>query len=176
MSSSDRSGPVSRRLFLVALAGVPLAGCIRPMYATVDSKGAVTNSQLAAIDIKPVPERFGHYLTEDLRFAFHGGDPAPQMKYRLEVTVTRSVVTPIIDTSTGRADVATMRAEAYFRLLPYEGGTVLVDGRATGSASFDRLTQRYAGLRAGIDSEKRIAETLAEQIQTRIAAYFATKS
>ena len=161
MSSSDRSGPVSRRLFLVALAGVPLAGCIRPMYATVDSKGAVTNSQLAAIDIKPVPERFGHYLTEDLRFAFHGGDPAPQMKYRLEVTVTRSVVTPIIDTSTGRADVATMRAEAYFRLLPYEGGTVLVDGRATGSASFDRLTQRYAGLRAGIDSEKRIAETLA---------------
>ena len=113
MSSSDRSGPVSRRLFLVALAGVPLAGCIRPMYATVDSKGAVTNSQLAAIDIKPVPERFGHYLTEDLRFAFHGGDPAPQMKYRLEVTVTRSVVTPIIDTSTGRADVATMRAEAY---------------------------------------------------------------
>ena len=176
MSSSDRSGPVSRRLFLVALAGVPLAGCIRPMYTTVDSKGAVTNSQLAAIDIKPVPERFGHYLTEDLRFAFHGGDPAPQMKYRLEVTVTRSVVTPIIDTSTGRADVATMRAEAYFRLLPYEGGTVLVDGRATGSASFDRLTQRYAGLRAGIDSEKRIAETLAEQIQTRIAAYFATKS
>ena len=176
MSSSDRSGTVSRRLFLVALAGVPLAGCIRPMYATVDSKGAVTNSQLAAIDIKPVPERFGHYLTEDLRFAFHGGDPAPQMKYRLEVTVTRSVVTPIIDTSTGRADVATMRAEAYFRLLPYEGGTVLVDGRATGSASFDRLTQRYAGLRAGIDSEKRIAETLAEQIQTRIAAYFATKS
>jgi LPS-assembly lipoprotein len=176
MSSSDNSGPISRRAILMTLAGLPLAGCVRPMYATIDSKGTVTNSQLAAIDIKPIPERFGHFLTEDLRFAFHGGSPAATMKYRLEITLTRSVVTPIIDTSTGRADVATMRADAYFRLLPYEGGTVLVDGRATGSASFDRLTQRYAGLRAGIDSEKRVAETLAEQIQTRIAAYFATKS
>lgn len=176
MSSSNRTAPVSRRAFLIGLTALPMAGCIRPMYATVDSKGASTNAQLAAVDIKPVPERFGHYLTEDLRFAFQGGNPAAQMKYRLEVTVTRSVVTPIIDTSTGRADVATMRADAYFRLLPYEGGPVIVDGRATGSASYDRLTQRYAGLRAGVDSEKRIAETIAEQIQTRIAAYFATKS
>ena len=53
---------------------------------------------------------------------------------------------------------------------------MLYEGRATGSASFDRLTQRYAGMRAGVDSEKRIAETLADQIRTRLAAYFASKS
>lgn len=177
MSSSDRGKIALRRLLIMGLAALPLAGCMRPMYANLSTGPSTTPTQLAAIDIVPIKERFGHYLTEDLRFAFHGGNPAPEFKYRLEVTVTRSVVTPIIDTATGRADVATMRAEAYFRLLPYEGSTnVLVDGRATGSASYDRLTQRYAGVRAGIDSEKRIAETLAEQIQTRIAAYFSSKS
>lgn len=176
MSSSDRRVSPMRRWLLIGALTMPLSACMRPMYATVASGPNTTPKQLAAVDIAPIKERFGHYLTEDLRFAFHGGDPAPDFKYRLEVTVTRSVVTPIIDTATGRADVATMRAEAYFRLLPYEGGDVLVDGRATGSASYDRLTQRYAGVRAGIDSEKRVAETLAEQIQTRIAAYFSAKS
>lgn len=176
MSSSDHDLRLSRRGFLTALFAVPLAGCIKPMYGTMGSGAGTTQAQLAAVDIVAIPERIGHYLSEDLRFAFHGGAPASSFKYRLEVSVTRSVVTPIIDTATGRADVATMRAEAYFKLLPYEGGPVLVDGRATGSASYDRLTQRYSGLRAGIDSEKRISETIAEQIQARVAAYFALKS
>lgn len=176
MSSSDRKAVLSRRHLLIGLGTLPLAGCIKPMYGTNTMSGGNTASELRAIDVIPAKERFGHYLTEDLRFALHGGDPASNWKYRLELTINRSVVTPIIDTETGRADVATMRAEAYFRLLPYEGGPVLVDGRATGSASYDRLTQRYAGLRAGVNSERRISETIADQIRTRLAAYFAAKS
>lgn len=176
MSSSDRKGVLSRRRILIGLGALPLAGCIRPMYGPAASTGGSTANELRAIDIAPIRDRFGHYLGEDLRFALHGGDPASQWKYRLEVTVTRSVVTPIVDTETGRADVATMRAEAFFKLMRYEGGPILVDGRATGSSSYDRLTQRYAGLRAGVDSEKRIAETIADQIRTRLAAYFSTKS
>ncbi len=171
MSSSDVKG-LSRRAALVSLLGLPLAACIKPMYGSMADGKSSVSAELAAIDIKPIPDRFGHYVTEDLRFALHGGNQAAQSKYRLEVTIVRSVVTPIIDTQTGRADVATTRGEAYFKLTKYEGGPILLDGRATGSASYDRLTQRYAGLRAGIDSEKRIAEELADQIRTRIAAYF----
>lgn len=163
---------LSRRAVLVTLLSLPLAACMRPMYGPAASGDKTVAEQLASIDIAPIPERFGHYLAEDLRFALHGGNASSNPRYRLEVTVTRSVVTPIIDTQTGRADVATTRGEAYFRLLKYEGGPVLIDGRATGSASYDRLTQRYAGLRAGVDSEKRIAEELADQIRTRLAAYF----
>ena len=176
MSSSDRKHGMSRRFIVAGLTAWPLAACMRPMYGTAVSTGGSTAAELRAIDIVEIKDRIGHYLGEDLRFALHGGDPASQWKYRLEVTVTRSVVTPIVDTETGRADVATMRAEAFFKLMKYEGGPVLVDGRATGSSSYDRLTQRYAGLRAGVDSEKRIAETIADQIRTRLAAYFMTKS
>ena len=171
MSSSETKA-LSRRAALVSLLGLPLAACIRPMYGPSASGDASTAEKLASIDVAPIPERFGHYLAEDLRFALHGGNAATTFRYRLEVMVTRSVVTPIVDTQTGRADVATTRGEAYFKLLKYEGGPVLIDGRATGSASYDRLTQRYAGLRAGVDSEKRIAEELADQIRTRLAAYF----
>lgn len=176
MSSSDRAKALSRRVVLASLVGLPLAACMRPMYGPASGTNGSTAEQLAAIDIVPIPERFGHYLSEDLRFALHGGNAATNPRYRLEVTVIRSVVTPIIDTQTGRADVATTRGEAYFKLTKYEGGPILVDGRATGSASYDRLTQRYAGLRAGIDSEKRIAEELADQIRTRLAAYFTSQS
>lgn len=176
MSSSDRSYRPSRRLMLTSLAALSLAGCIRPMYGPASVASGTAGGELAAIDVEPIKNRLGHYLTEDLRFALHGGNPASQWRYKLNVTITRSVVTPIIDTSTGRADVATTRGDAFFQLRAYEGGPVLYEGRATGSASFDRLTQRYAGMRAGVDSEKRIAETLADQIRTRLAAYFASKS
>lgn len=175
MSSSDSKSSPSRRLFVMGLGALPLAGCIKPLYGPTATTGGNTAAELRAIDVVPAKERFGHYVTEDLRFALHGGDPSPNWKYRLETTINRSVVTPIVDSETGRADVATMRAEVYFRLLPYEGGTVLVDGRATGSASYDRLTQRYAGLRAGINSEQRISETIADQIRLRLAAYFSSK-
>jgi LPS-assembly lipoprotein len=175
MSSSDRKTVLSRRALLVSFAALPLGGCLRPMYGSASVASGSAGSELAAIDVVPIGERLGHYLTEDLRFALHGGTPASQWRYRLEVTIVRSVVTPIVDTQTGRADVATTRGEAFFKLTAYEGGPILVDGRATGSASYDRLTQRYAGMRAGVDSEKRIAETIADQIRTRLAAYFADK-
>lgn len=174
MSSSDRS--LSRRVLLLSLAALPLGGCIRPMYGAGAAGGGGSGSELAAIDVEPMKDRIGHYLTEDLRFALHGGNPASQWRYKLNVTIAQSVVTPVIDTATGRADVAITRGEALFELRAYEGGPILYQGRVTGAASYDRLTQRYAGLRAGIDSEKRIAESIADQIRTRLAAYFASKS
>lgn len=176
MSSSDRSLHRSRRFILLGLSALALAGCIRPMYGPASVASGSAGNEMAAIDVEPIKERLGHYLTEDLRFALHGGNPASQWRYKLNVTITRSVVTPIVDTATGRADVATTRGDAFFQLRAYEGGPVLYEGRATGTASYDRLTQRYAGMRAGIDSEKRIAEALADQIRTRIASYFASKS
>ena len=52
----------------------------------------------------------------------------------------------------------------------------LTTGRSFASASYDFSTQRFANLRAKRDAEERVAKTVADDIQSRIAAYFATMS
>jgi LPS-assembly lipoprotein len=52
---------------------------------------------------------------------------------------------------------------------------VIYKGTAAVVASYDRTTQRFSSVRAARDAEIRDAERLADEIRTRIAAFFATR-
>jgi LPS-assembly lipoprotein len=131
---------------------------------------------MESVVVDPIPERLGHYLGNELIFAFNGtGTPGPK-KYRLLVTPKERVQTPLIDTVTGRASAATVFVDAEFRLLPAEGGDPIVSGTAFSSATYDRSADRYANVRAARDAEIRNARVLADQIRTRVAAALATAS
>ncbi|MDJ1158706.1 LPS assembly lipoprotein LptE [Chelatococcus sp. SYSU_G07232] len=181
MSSPDHVS-LRRRALSLAVVGtlaLGLAGCFRPLYGTT-AAGTSVQDTLAAIDVpqirSPNEGRLGHYLRNELAFDLGGGAPVQAKRYRLEITTTERVQTAIVDTQTGRADSATLIAEATYTLKPLGDGPAVTTGKAIASASYDRSSQRFTTLRAARDAEIRVASLLAEQIKTRIAAMLATRS
>jgi hypothetical protein len=97
--------------------------------------------------------------------------PPPKL-YKLEVQISERSQSPLVDTETGRADSATLFGEADYTLTSLDGSRVIAKGRASGSATYDRSTQRFAAVRAARDAEIRLSKLLSEQIRTRLAARF----
>jgi LPS-assembly lipoprotein len=168
------------RVGTAALLTLGLAACFQPLYGTGVAGGRVPD-QLAAIEVAPViaaqgQERVTHHLRSELVFDLDGsGQPRPK-HYKLTVSVSERIATPIIDAVSGRADSATLIANATYTLSTLDGARVITSGTATSSASYDRHAQRFASVRAARDAEIRIAKLLSEQIRTRLAAALATSS
>lgn len=152
-----------------------VSGCIRPLYAPVGAGVGDVAADLRAITIDPIPDRLGHYLGNELIFAFNGTGSKVQPRYRLSVVLRQSVQTPLIDTVSGHASAGNLIVYADYQLVPVDGGESIAKGTATALASYDRTSLRFANIRAVRDAEIRSARMLAEQIQTRIAASFAAK-
>lgn len=177
MSSRD---PSRRALLgLLALgAALSTAGCLRPLHGPAAS-GVPLPEELAAIDVDEITagigqERFSHYLRSELIFELDGSGRPPPKRYRLVLGVSQTVQTPIVDTASGRADSATLSGRVTYTLTERQGGRVVTQGIATGTATYDRNAQRFATVRAARDADIRLAKLLAEQIRTRIAAALAT--
>ena len=171
MSWSD----VTRRAALAAALTLPLGGCLQPLYGPTAMGGADMAEELRAIAVDPIPDRFGHYLANELIFALNGtGTPGP-VKYRLLVTPLSRVQTPIIDSVTSRASAATIWTDAAYAVTPAAGGPPVAQGKVSAVADYDRFAQRYANIRAARDAEIRAAKSLADQIRLRIAADFAKR-
>jgi LPS-assembly lipoprotein len=166
---------LARWAFCLFLLGAPLvlAGCIQPLYGPLADGGGSVATEMQAVEIVPIPDRLGHYLENELIFGFNGTGSRVPPRYRLFVTVSEGVQTPLIDTVTGQASAANVLVTANFRLEHATGGPPIYKDTATVVASYDRTTERFASVRASRDAEIRDAERLADQIRTRIAAVFA---
>lgn len=168
-----------RRLACGAALLLPLAlgGCLRPLYGPTAS-GQPLAAAMAAVDVEPIQtatgqERLGHYLRSELVFNLDGsGQPAPK-RYRLAMTVSERVQTPIVNSVTGRADSATIIVAVAYKLSG-DGGRSVAEGTAQSTASYDRTSQRFASVRAARDAEIRLARVLADQIRTRLATAMLT--
>ncbi len=167
---------------LVVLAGLSLglSACFRPLYGPTAS-GESLQTTLAAIDVPEVhwPDnqaRLGHYLRSELVYALNGSGSDTPKRYVLSLTLTRSLSTPIVDTETGRASSATLNGSLVYKLANPDGTTILTQGTATSSASYDRFPQRFATVRAERDAEIRLAKLLAEEVKTRLAMALSARS
>lgn len=154
------------------LLSLALAGCFRPLYGPSVS-GPAVGATLAAIDVAPIAdrlgqERVGYYLQQELRFDLDGGVPV-EKRYRLELSVSQAITSPIVDTATGRADSATLTSTVGYVLKPIGGEGTITQGTAVASATYDRNPQRFASVRAARDAEIRAAKTIADQIRIRLA-------
>ena len=130
---------------------------------------------MQAIAVEPIPNRLGHYLGNELIFGFNGTGSQVPPKYRLIVTVTENVQTPLIDTVSGYPSAANVVVNADYRLMPVGGTEPITKGQATVVASYDRTSQRFSNLRAARDAEIRDAKRLADQIRIRVAAAIAAR-
>jgi len=163
------------RLVLVAGLGLNLSACFRPLYGPTAS-GESMQTVLAAVQVDDVlmaqdQERLGHYLRSELIFGLDGtGQAAVPKQYRLKMMGSEAVTTPIVSSTTARAEAGTIIGTVKFSLESLDGTRVVTEGVATSTAIYDRSVQRFSSLRAARDAEIRLAKVLANQIRTRIAS------
>jgi LPS-assembly lipoprotein len=164
------------QIFRGTALALPLAlgGCFQPLYGPL-AGGGLLESELQAIAVNPIPERTGHYLENELAFAFNGTGSTVVPKYRLTVTLRERVQTPVIDTVSARATAATVIVDADYTLSPAGGGEPITKGTAFSVATYDRTTQRISNVQAARDAETRNAKVIADQIRTRISAALASR-
>jgi LPS-assembly lipoprotein len=170
MSSRDRRSP-SRTARLALVLALPLlaAGCIHPLYGPTAS-GELLQTKLSGIVIDKVPDRFGHYLVQDLGFDLNGSGTEGAARYRLSLSTSETVQSSIVSTITGMATSATIIGTAHFTLTEIATSKEILSASTPATAAYTRNDQRFASVRAARDAEIRVAEQLAEQIRTRIAA------
>ena len=174
MSWRDRR--ISQPAKGLALA-LPLVvgGCFQPLYGPLANGGSL-ESEMQAIAVSPItPQRIGHYLENELAFAFNGTGSTVEPKYRLFVALRERVQTPVIDTVSARATAATVIVDADYILAPAGGGEPVTKGTAFSIASYDRTSQRISNVQAARDAETRNAKVIADAIRTRIAAALASR-
>lgn len=181
MSSSDahlpsRTSKVSALLkglgvSIAILASVTACGNdgFRPLYGPTAS-GIGTQQKLAALEVAPIPSRVGQRIRNELIFQdTGGGEPAPPL-YRLEITIRESVTSTLV-TPRGESLSQIYSLEAQFKLINIKDKKVLLQGGSHARAAFERYPSIYSNVRAREDAENRAANTMANELKTRVAAF-----
>jgi len=148
----------ARRVSLVALAGLALAGCgFTPLYGE-----AGVGSSLGRIAVTTQDDRLGYRLREQLEDAL-GRDASQAPLWRLEATAeqSRRPLGRRVDDTATRYEL-TVRGS--WILTPAAGGTPLT-GTETVTTTYAAADQPYAAIAAQQDGEERAAAELARQIR-----------
>jgi LPS-assembly lipoprotein len=161
------------RVFSAFLLALSVGGCFQPLYGEAAHPGLTADLQ--AISIDPIEARIGHYLGDDLSANLNGTGSIPEPKYRLIIKVSEGSNTPTVTSQLGLANAATLTATAVFTLKRAGGGETLFTSQANAAAVYDRTEDRFANLRALRDGDIRLAKSLADEIELRLAAFLGDK-
>jgi LPS-assembly lipoprotein len=163
-----------RRVLWSALLLAPLAGCgFAPVYAPLAGGKGSPASQLGQVYVGVIPDRSGQELRQDLQVRLEGAGATGTRLYTLKVTYALTSEGIGIDPDT---DVTFIRLHggATWQLLGITPGTkALASGYATVEDGYSIVVNQYFFESLENDEvERRMAETLADQIVVRLAAYF----
>lgn len=180
MSSSDRRA--LRRLALAFGLSLLAGGCFRPVYGDVSTttaptknEGADVAARMKLVDVKPIDNRVGNRLRNELIFMLRGGDGPAQTFYTLKVTSLQEFKqTAILNPLTDVPQTRSISYTADYQLLRSGSLDPVMTGRNVSTATLFSGLQRFANIRAERDAEDRIATQLAEQMRSRLLAYFST--
>jgi LPS-assembly lipoprotein len=162
-----------RGLSLLIAVAPAMAGCsgggFRPLYATTPS-GAGLQERLAQLDVATIPGRVGQRIRNELLFHASGGGELAPPTHRLEVTITESVLSTLVK-SDGDALGQVYALQANFKLIDIKSKAVVLTGSSHGRAGFERFQSIYSNVRARDDAENRAAQTVADDLKTRVGIY-----
>jgi LPS-assembly lipoprotein len=168
-----------RRLVLrcgaAAVFALLLAGCgFRPLYQGPEpAAGAVSvGTELAAVEIAPIPDRVGQLVRNDLLYHTRGREDGGAADYRLDVRLIESISELAVE-STGFATRSNLRLSAVYTLIDLGTGRRLVNGRSRAISSYNIVDASFSTLTAQNAARERAAARVAEDIRARLAAYFA---
>src|ERR1700694_1005175 len=172
---------IAARLLAVAALAALTAGCFQPMYAEHTDGTPGLREKLMGVEVPPVDKpnasreaRLGVEIRNALAVKLYGhatGMP-PTHRLVLRFTTTRSQL--MVDPNTGLPTSENVGIDAQYNLIEIASNKSVMTGSTFSRVSYDipGSYQRFARSRAFRDAEDRAAQEIAENIQTRLAAFF----
>jgi len=165
---------------VVALAALT-AGCFQPMYAEHTDGSPDLRDKLLTVDLPPVDKpnasreaRIGVEIRNALAFKMYGNATGVAPLYKLVLRFSSSRSSLIVDPNTGLPSSENFGIDAQYNLVELATNKSVMTGSTFSRVTYDMpgSYQRFARSRAFRDAEDRAAHEIAENIQTRIAAFF----
>jgi len=186
MSSSDRGldlvrasaggsrlSRLARGTFVALALGMLASACtVQPVYMTI-ANGPNVAADLSAVSVEDVTDRVGQEVRNNLIFGFTGGGKASPPRYDLSLRVTSAEARLGFERDE-TAPAYSVTVTVAYELKEIATGKVILRSLNRGVASYDRSNQAFANQRARIDAENRAAQSVADDIQLRLAAALAT--
>jgi LPS-assembly lipoprotein len=170
----------ARLLAVVALAALT-AGCFQPMYAERTDGKPGLRDKLMGIEIPPVDKayasreaRVGVEIRNALAFKLYGTATGAPPTHRLVLRFTSSRSSLMINPSTGLPSSENYGIDVQYNLIDNATNQSVMTGTTFSRVSYDipGSYQRFARQRTVRDAEDRAANEVAENISTRLAAFF----
>ncbi|NCP19685.1 MAG: hypothetical protein GW855_11075 [Erythrobacter sp.] len=155
------------RFVFTLLAALALSACgLQPIYAGANGKGVVAD--LSAVQIAPIEGRTGWLLATALEDRVDLNRTAPAPRYRLDVQLDESLESLGL-LSDERVTRERRILRARYQLVDLESGTILLDASAGSDSGIDVVSSDYATIAAERAAAERLAQTVADQIVTRVS-------
>ena len=172
---------IAARLAAVVALAALTAGCFQPMYAEHKDGSPDLRDKLATIDLPPVDKpnasreaRVGVAIRNALAFKLYGNATGAPPLYKLVLRFSSSRSSLIVSTATGLPTTETYGIDAQYNLVEIATNKSVLTGSTFSRVSYDMpgSYQRFARSRAYRDAEDRAADEIADNINTRLAAFF----
>jgi LPS-assembly lipoprotein len=173
---------LSLRLAGVCAAGAMVAGCFQPLYGDASFTASPNvAAAMTAVDVNQIAAPNGTALSRiavevrnKLLFHLTGGGPAAPPAYRLNITLTSSNLSVIVDINSGRPDTENYALNANYTLQDIKSGKPVLNSQTFARVSYDipGQAQRFARARGLRDAEERAAQLIADNIRARLASFF----
>lgn len=165
----------------LAIAAALLAGCtdFRPLYGSLDGAGQSggVGAKLRTIEVAVAGSRVDQQLRNQLVFGFGGGGGEPEKPvYRLSIRLIENAIPVGVERLEDIPAAYLLQLNANYAIVEIASGKTITTGTSFANASYDFSRQRFANVRAQRDAENRVAGTIAADIRTKVAAFFATRA
>ena len=178
MSWRNRIDGACCRFAAIGVLSIALAGCFQPIYGELPVGGGPSLREvLRDVEIAEIDGRIGQEIRNDIIFELTGGGGNPVgAPFRLSLSVSTSSQSSIIDPLTGVSRVDTVAVNVRYYLFDVAAKKQVLTDSALARVSVDRSLQRFARVRGVRDAENRAAQAIAQQIRSRLATYFLTRT
>jgi len=161
-------------LTVALLAGLTvLGGCgFKPLYGTDDDGGGVA-TELSYVAIPEQRQRLGQLVRNKLLSTMSPpGGPVAE-KYILEFTSTSNANDLVIESNT---DISRRlyKLSVEYRLISKTSNKVVHRGKTFSHVAYDRVSSEFSNIQAESNVRERAAHQVADDIRTRLAAYFSS--
>jgi LPS-assembly lipoprotein len=172
---------IAARCLAVAALAALTAGCFQPMYAEHANGTPALREKLMGVELPPVDKpnasrdaRIGVEIRNALAFKLYGSATGMPPTHRLVLRFNTSRSSLIIDPNTALPSSENYGIDAQYNLIEIASNKSVMTGTTFSRVSYDMpgSYQRFARSRAFRDAEDRAAQEIAENIQTRLAAFF----
>jgi LPS-assembly lipoprotein len=161
-------------LWAVLALSPALAGCaFTPLYG-VTSDGTRVSSELSYVAIPEVETRLNQLIRNRLISTMSPPGVGGEDRYVLEFVTSAGTFDLVLEQN---EDVSRRlyRLNVTYTLKDNQNGDVIHQGHSFSHVAYDRIASEFTNIQAQKNAEERAAIEVAEDIRTRLAAYFSTR-